>query len=98
MTAEPLSHEAFQPHLHRQFRFDGHPHGLKLTQIAVKDLPPLPGLTYKAFTLIFSGPRGDVMPEGLYSAEAEGGVRFEFYIMPIHTPASDRQDYQAVFN
>jgi hypothetical protein len=48
--------------------------------------------------LIFTGPRGDVLPEGFYAAEAEGGAHFDFYILPIHTPASDRQDYQAVFN
>jgi hypothetical protein len=30
--------------------------------------------------------------------DTEGGAHFDFYILPIHTPASDRQDYQAVFN
>ena len=96
--AEPLTHEHFQPHLDRAFRFDGHPQVLRLTQINVKDRPPLPGLPYKAFILIFSGARGDVLPEGFHAAQAEGGARFDFYIMPIHTPAPDRQDYQAVFN
>lgn len=94
----PLTHEDFQPHLGRAFRFAGQPHVLQLAQIDVKDHPPLPGLDYKAFVLIFSGPRGNVLPEGFYAAEAEGGARFDFYILPIHTPAPDRQDYQAVFN
>ena len=35
---------------------------------------------------------------GFYAAEAESGARFDFYILPIHTPAPDRQEYQAVFN
>jgi hypothetical protein len=94
----PLTHEDFQPHLGRAFRFAGQPQVLKLAQIEVKDRPPMPSLDYKAFMLIFSGPRGDVLPEGHYAVEAEGGTRFEFYILPIHTPAPDRQDYQAIFN
>jgi hypothetical protein len=93
-----LTHQDFQPHLGREFRFDGQPQVRRLAQIDVKDHPPLPGLDYNAFVLIFTGPRGHVLPEGFYAAEAEGGTRFDFYILPIHTPASDRQDYQAVFN
>jgi hypothetical protein len=93
----PLTHEDFQPHLDREFRFDGQPHVLRLSQIDVKDHPPMPGLDYKAFALIFSGPRGPAMPEGFYIAEAEGGTRFDLYVIPIHTPAPDRQDYQVVF-
>ena len=96
--SEPLTHEDFQPHLGREFRFDGQPHVLRLAKIDVKDHPPLPGLDYKAFALIFSGPRGTVLPEGFYAAEAEGGTRFDLYIIPIHTPAPDRQDYQVIFN
>jgi uncharacterized protein DUF6916 len=94
----PLTHEDFQPHLGREFRFSGQPQVLKLSQVDVMDHPPLPGMDHKAFALIFTGPRGDVLPEGFYAVEAEGGVRFEFYILPIHTPARDRQDYQAIFN
>jgi hypothetical protein len=98
MMSAPLTNENFQPHLGREFRFVGQPHVLRLTQIDVKGHPPLPGLDYKAFALIFSGPRGAVLPEGFHTAEAEGGARFDFYIIPIHTPAHDRQDYQVIFN
>src|SRR5262245_14063804 len=94
----PLTHEDFQPHLNREFRFAGRPQVLRLAQFDVSDHPPLPGLDYKAFMLIFTGPRGDVLPEGLYAAETESGARFDFYIQPIHTPAPDRQEYQVVFN
>lgn len=97
MSAQ-LTHEDFQPHLNCQFRFAGRPQVLQLTQIEVSDRPPLPHLDYKAFMLTFAGPRGDVLPEGFYTAEAEGGARFDFYILPIHTPAPDRQEYQVVFN
>jgi hypothetical protein len=98
MAGSPLTYEDFEPHLHREFRFEGRPQVLRLSEIDVKDRPRAPGRPDKAFALIFSGPRGDVLPEGLYNAEAEGGARFEFYIMPIHTPPTDRQDYQVVFN
>ena len=96
--AEPLTHQDFQPHLGRSFRFDGRPQVLRLSEIDVRDRPPAPGLSYKSFILIFSGARDDLLPEGHYGCEAEGGARFELYIMPIHTPAHDRLDYQAVFN
>jgi hypothetical protein len=95
---EPLTHEHFAPHLHKNFRFEGASQVLRLDEIDVKDRPPLPHLPYKAFTLFFRGPRGDVLPEGFYVAEAEGGPRFEIYIIPVHTVARDRQDYQVVFN
>jgi len=39
-----------------------------------------------------------VLREGPYILEVEGGPGFQLYVMPIHTPAQDRQDYQAVFN
>lgn len=93
-----LTHEDFEPHLGREFRFAGQPQVLRLAHIDVKDRPPMPGLDYKAFMLIFTGPRGDVLPEGFYAAETDGGTRFDLYIIPIHTPAPDRQDYQVVFN
>ncbi|HTR86394.1 MAG TPA: hypothetical protein VMI56_18070 [Reyranella sp.] len=96
--AGPPTHEAFEPYIDQEFRFGDHPQPLRLSQIDVKDRPPLPGLDYKAFMLIFSGPRSGVMPEGTYSVEAPGGGRFELYVIPIHTPANDRQDYQVVFN
>ncbi len=94
----PLTHEDFQPHVGHEFRFGGQPQVLRLSRIDVGDGPPLPGLSYKIFTLIFAGPRGNVLPEGFYAAEAEGGARFELYILPIHTKTPDRQEYQVVFN
>jgi hypothetical protein len=57
-----------------------------------------PGAERMPFTLTFHGPVGDLLPEGFYPAEAEGGAVLEFYVIPVHTPSGDRQDYQAVFN
>ena len=50
------------------------------------------------FLLLLRGPPGDVLPEGIYDVAIEGGPNFTLHIVPIHTPASDRQDYQVVFN
>jgi hypothetical protein len=55
-------------------------------------------LSRRPFTLILAGPPGDLLPEGPYIFEVEGGPAFEFYVMPIHTLARDRQHYQAAFN
>jgi len=97
MTSLP-QHGDFTPHLNKLFRFEGRQHALRLAAVDVSDLPHPPELTHKPFTLIFHGPKQDVMPEGLYAAEVEDGARFNLYVMPIHTMAPDRQEYQAVFN
>jgi hypothetical protein len=96
--ATPLTHEDFAPYLNKLFRFKGHASPLRLAVIDVKSEPSFPAQLRKPFLLVFHGPRGEVMKEGMRTAEAEGGASFEFYVMPIHTVAPDRQEYQAVFN
>jgi hypothetical protein len=93
-----LEYDDFIPHLNKLFRFNGHQHQLRLATVDVADRPNLPQDHRKPFILLFHGPRGAVMPEGLYETEVEDGARFELYVVPIHTPAADRQDYQSVFN
>src|SRR6266404_2880885 len=93
-----LRHEDFAPHVDKPFRFAGWPGSLRLVRI---ELPVGLAATDAArapFMLIFQGARGEVLAEGLWTATADDGSSFEFYIMPIHTPAADRQEYQAVFN
>ena len=97
---EQLTAEQFRPHVAKVFRVRGRRHDLTLTALeefdvseAQRQLVPRP-----PFSLIFAGPPGDVLPECEYSFEVEGGATFEFYVMPIHTLARDRQDYQAAFN
>jgi len=93
-----LRHEDFAPHVDKQFRFAGWPGSLRLVRIDVPARPAASDVARAPFTLIFRGVRGEVLTEGLRTATAEDGSSFELYIMPIHTPAADRQDYQAVFN
>jgi hypothetical protein len=90
-----LRHEDFAPYVDQQFRFSGWHGSLRLARIerlATADgkRPP--------FTLIFQGVRGDVLTPGIRTATAEDGSSFEFFVTPIHAPAANRQDYQAVFN
>jgi hypothetical protein len=91
-----LSHHDFAPHVGRDFRFTGWHGVLRLAKVDVQ--PPYPGDEREPFALIFHGPAGDILPEGLYEARPDGGAATAFYIMPIHTASRDRQDYQAVFN
>jgi hypothetical protein len=97
---QPLTPDQFLPHVGQVFRVKGGRHALTLSRVDVlrvdgrqaKLLPRQP------FTVIFAGPPGDVLREGLHVIEREGGPAFELYVMPIQTFALDRQDYQAAFN
>jgi hypothetical protein len=97
---EPLGPDHFRPHVDKVFRVNGTPHAFTLVRVDTRkreDWEHETGLR-EPFNLIFRGPAGDVMREGLYVLDVEGGPSFELYVMPIHTPARDRQDYQASFN
>jgi hypothetical protein len=50
------------------------------------------------FNLIFRGPADDVMAEGFCTLAVDGGPSFDLYIIPIHTPSQDCQNYQVAFN
>ena len=91
--------EHFKPHVGKIFRFKGTRYAFPLERI-VSDRKKLPGwVKRRAFTLIFYGPKErDVLPEGLYEYEIDGGPTYSLYVAPIFTPQPDRQDYQAVFN
>src|SRR6478609_155921 len=93
-----LRHEDFAPHVDRQFRFAGWHGSLRLVRIELSARPADGDAARTPFTLIFQGVRGDVLAEVMGTATADDGSCFELYIMPIHTPGVDRQDYQVVFN
>jgi len=93
--AESLTAEHFRPHEQKIFRVKGGRHALKLSQIEMFDMK---SGERQAFNLIFTGPPGDVLGEGLYTLEVENGPAFELYVMPIHTPTPGQQNYQALFN
>jgi len=97
---EQLKPDHFTPHVKKIFRVKGGRHALTLTEVDVRRLQDWEAalVARQPFTLIFAGPAGDVLPEGLYVFDVEEGPSFELYVMPIHTFARDRQDYQAAFN
>jgi hypothetical protein len=98
--SEQLTPEHFIPYRNGVFRVEGGRHALTLVRI---DNPRIEArqaqpMSRQPFILIFNGPPGDVLGEGLYTLSVEDGRPFELYLMPIQTPSADRQDYQAVFN
>ncbi|HEX3576703.1 MAG TPA: hypothetical protein VHU42_19055 [Rhodopila sp.] len=100
MTEIPQPQD-FTPFIGQLFAFAGHHVTLRLMAIETK---PQAESRRTPFTLIFEGPAGDILPEGLHRTQVaddtagEPNDPFEFYIMPIHTPQRDRQEYQVVFN
>jgi hypothetical protein len=96
---ETLRSEHFAPHTDKPVRFRGWHGTLRLVSVTqMREQPGVPAMARPPFTVLFEGPRNDVLPEGEYIADIADGPSLEFYISPIHTPAPDRQDYQAVFN
>jgi hypothetical protein len=93
---EQLTPESFLPHVDKTFRVKGGRHALKLDRVEVPS--NIAGFSRQPFNLIFSGPPGDVLREGMYTLDVDGGPSFDLYVIPIQTPALGRQDYQAVFN
>jgi hypothetical protein len=97
---EPLTAETFLPHVDKVFRVKDGRHALTLRKVELRRMEAheLAALGRQSFTLIFAGPPGDVLPEGLHTLEVADGPTFGLYVIPIQTHGRDRQDYQAVFN
>jgi hypothetical protein len=95
---ELLTAEHFLPYVDKTFRVAGGRHALTLTTVDTSRPAGWEVAARPPFNLIFRGPPGDVLAEGLHTLEVEGGPSFQLYVMPIHTPDRTRQDYQSVFN
>jgi hypothetical protein len=91
-------HQEFAPFVGRRFDFEGQRVVLHLVSIDLKPSYFIAQTQHTPFTLIFHGPAGDVLPEGMFRAHIETGPVTDIYIMPTHTVVADRQEYQAVFN
>jgi len=96
--SEQFSPELFLPHVDKPFRVRGGRHVLTLTKVEAAMAEGAKGAPRQPFILIFSGPPGDVLPEGLYALDAEDGPSFDLYVIPIQTPVLGRQDYQVAIN
>ena len=94
-----LTADTFAPHLGASFRVEGGHHVLALSEVERFESQPGHGnQAFEPFVLIFSGPPGDVLAEGMHTIAGEDGTAYDLYLIPVHTPARERQDYQAVFN
>lgn len=94
--SEVISAEIFTPHIGKRVLL---PDGHRLTLLAVDQRgSEAPGAPRSAFSLILSGAPAPIVPEGLHRLTLEDGASFDLYLIPIHTPSLDRQDYQIVFN
>lgn len=106
MTADfvVLTADTFAPHVGTSFKVEGGRHVLSLSEVERLENQPGHGdPAYRPFTLIFSGPPGDLLAEGMHTLTPEGGAQaggtaYDLYLIPVHTPEPGRQDYQAVFN
>jgi hypothetical protein len=92
--------DTFAPHVGASFRVEGGRHVLSLSQVErLENQPGHGNPAFEPFVLIFSGPPGEVLAEGMHTLTPEaGGAAHDLYLIPVHTPAPGRQDYQAVFN
>ena len=93
-----LTADDFLPHVDKVFRVQGGHHALTLTRIEQRRREEGEIGDRDPFNLIFRGPPGDLLREGLYTLDVENGPSFELYVIPIHTPMRDRQNYQAAFS
>ena len=93
-----LTADTFAPHLGTSFRVEGGRHVLSLSEVERLETQPGHAPGFAPFVLIFSGPPGDVLAEGMHTIVREDGTACDLYLIPVHTPAPGRQDYQAVFN
>jgi hypothetical protein len=97
--SEDLTADHFVPHVNKTFRIRDGRHAFTLSRVdGPASAASLARGIRPPFNLVFSGPPGDVLQEGLYTVDVENGPHFQLYIIPIHTPARDRQEYQAAFN
>jgi hypothetical protein len=90
-----LRAEDFRPYHGQIFAVEAWPYRLALREIS--ESPATAGFR-APFSLIFEGPPGAILPEGLRRIVGADGAAFVLYLMPVHTPHPGRQDYQAVFN
>ncbi len=95
--SDAINAETFTPYVGKAASLAN---GQALTVVAV-DLhrSPQPNAAPEtSFSLLLRGVATPIVSEGSHRLAFEDGATFELYLIPIHTPSRDRQDYQVVFN
>ena len=98
---EKITHETFAAYVNKIFRVrreGGDALELELSEVEVSG----PGVQIEGmrtpFNLIFRGPPGPILEEGLHRLETDGGTSFDLYVIPILSFDKKNQQYQVVFN
>ena len=97
---ELLTPEHFLPHVNKTVRVSDWRHTLTIARIDMRKLEEWETevVQRQPFIVIFRGPPGDVLPEGMRELQIEDGPSFTLYVIPVQTLQRDRQNYQCVFN
>ena len=93
--AEPMSADSFTPYIGKAVSL---PDGHELTLVSVDQRSSPAAGAGPAFSLVLRGAPAPIVPEGLHRLTFADSASYELYLIPIHTPAHDHQDYQIVFN
>jgi hypothetical protein len=88
----------FEPLVGKTAHFKGTRFAIPLTKI-VKFEKFLDSAKRDPFILVFRAPKErEYLPEGYYECAFEDGPVYPIYVAPMHTPESEWQEYQAIFN
>ncbi|HEY0517925.1 MAG TPA: hypothetical protein VGC84_00420 [Ilumatobacteraceae bacterium] len=97
---EGLAPDTFEPHVGT--RFDVRPEARSELAIELHELTRLPPRSYgdrrEPFSLVFLGPAGAPLPQGIYTMHHDALGDIDLFIVPIGPGVDGRNQYEAVFN
>jgi hypothetical protein len=94
---DALTDATFRPHVGGTVHLDDG-RSLTLVSIDAPDERQRDSAQRPPFTLLLRGEPNAVIAEGLHLLAFGDGTVHALYMIPIHTPSRDHQDYQIVFN
>jgi hypothetical protein len=96
---QDLTLQTFEICLNHKFRLEHEKGDLEVELIECRKISSsgLPPGQREPFSLMFSGPRQPVLPQGIYRFSCEQLGSFEIFIVPVGSGSSGTQ-YQAIFS
>jgi hypothetical protein len=88
----------FEPHVGKDFLVDATPKPLRIRLETVVLRPNDPEIQRQPFMLIFTTPWSDLLLEGMYRMQPNGGRQVEMYLNPTQTAQGPRRFYHAMYN